>query len=60
MARLATANGYTVTEHAPLAIIEHLMTSEAPAGSVTPSVLMGKDFASSLEGSSPIEIVNNN
>ncbi len=53
-ALLTTANGYTVTQLAPVAIIEHLMASEAPAGSLTPSMLMGKDFASSLEGSSPI------
>lgn len=55
-ARLTTANGYTVTQLAPIAIIEHLMANEAPSGSLTPSVLMGKEFASSLEGSSPIEL----
>lgn len=55
-ARLITANGYTVTQLAPVAIIEHLMRNEAPSGSLTPSLLMGKDFASSLPGSSPIEL----
>ena len=55
-ARLRTANGYTVTQLAPLAIIEHLLAHDAPAGSLTPSRLMGKDFASSLEGSSAIEL----
>ena len=55
-ARLRTANGYTVTQLAPLAIIEHLLEHEAPAGSLTPSRLMGKGFASSLEGSSAIEL----
>ncbi len=55
-ARLTTANGYTVTQLAPIAIIEHLVDNEAPSGSLTPSLLMGKDFASSLEGSSPIEL----
>lgn len=55
-ARLTTANGYTVTQLAPVAIIEHLMANEAPSGSLTPSLLMGKDFASSLDGSSPIEL----
>ena len=53
-ARLSTANGYTVTERAPVAIIEYLMVNDAPSGSLTPSMLMGKDFASSLEGSTPI------
>jgi len=55
-ARLRTANGYTVTQLAPVAIIEHLFEHEAPAGSLTPSRLMGKGFASSLEGSSAIEL----
>ncbi len=57
-ARLTTANGYTVTMLAPVAIIEHLVANEAPAGSLTPALLMGKDFASSLAGSSSIEIVD--
>jgi len=54
--RLTTANGYTVTQLAPVAIIEHLMAHEAPSGSLTPALLMGKDFASSLAGSSGIVI----
>ena len=56
VARMTTANGYTVTQLAPVAIIRYLMENDAPSGSLTPSMLMGKDFASSLEGSSPIEI----
>ena len=54
-ARMTTANGYTVTQLAPVAIIRHLMQNDAPSGSMTPSMLMGKDFASSLDGSTPIE-----
>lgn len=54
-ARMTTANGYTVTQLAPVAIIRHLMQSGSPSGSMTPSMLMGKDFASGLDGSSPIE-----
>jgi short subunit dehydrogenase-like uncharacterized protein len=54
-ARLSTANGYTVTQLAPVAIIRHLMNNDAPSGSLTPSRLMGKDFASSLAGSTAIE-----
>lgn len=56
VARLETANGYTVTQLAPVAIIEHLTRADAPSGSLTPSMLMGKDFASALPGSSPIRI----
>ena len=56
VARLETANGYTVTQLAPAAIIEHLTRADAPSGSLTPSMLMGKDFASALPGSSPIRI----
>jgi len=55
-ASLSTANGYTVTQLAPVAIIEHLLGHDVPAGSQTPSKLMGKEFASSLEGSSAIEL----
>ncbi len=55
-ASLTTANGYTVTQLAPVAIIEHLVANDTPSGSLTPSMLMGKDFASSLEGSSEIRI----
>ena len=56
VARLETANGYTVTQLAPVAIIEHLQSADAPSGSLTPSMLMGKDFASALPGSSPIRV----
>ncbi|MEO1246475.1 MAG: saccharopine dehydrogenase NADP-binding domain-containing protein [Pseudomonadota bacterium] len=55
-ALLRTANGYTVTQLAPVAIVEHLRQNDAPVGSLTPSVLMGKGFAASLEGSSEIEV----
>ena len=55
-ARMTTQNGYTVTQLAPVAIVEHLLRHDVVAGSTTPALLMGKDFASSLEGSSPISI----
>jgi short subunit dehydrogenase-like uncharacterized protein len=55
-ARMTTANGYTVTQLAPVAIIEHLRANDVPAGSTTPALLMGKDFASSLDGSSDIRV----
>ena len=55
-ARITTANGYTVTQRAPIAIIEHLLDNEAAGGSTTPALLMGKEFASRLEGNSEIVI----
>jgi short subunit dehydrogenase-like uncharacterized protein len=55
-ARMTTANGYTVTQLAPVAIIEHLLTDDISPGSTTPALLMGKDFASSLPGSSKIRV----
>jgi len=55
-ARMTTANGYTVTQLAPVAIIEHLQQKEFEAGSITPALLMGKGFASQLEGSSEITL----
>ena len=53
-ARITTANGYTVTQLAPVAIIEHLLQHHVTVGCTTPAVLMGKDFASQLAGSSEI------
>ena len=55
-ARMTTANGYTVTQLAPVAIVEHLMRHDAEAGSTTPALLMGRDFASGLPGSSDISL----
>ncbi len=55
-ARMTTANGYTVTQLAPVAIIEHLLAQDVDAGSTTPALLMGKEFATRLEGSSAIVI----
>ena len=55
-ARMTTANGYTVTQLAPVAIIEHLLAQDVAPGSTTPALLMGKDFASSLPGSSEIGV----
>lgn len=55
-ARMTTANGYTVTQLAPVAIIEHLLRHDVTAGSVTPALLMGREFASSLDGSSKISV----
>ncbi len=55
-ARMTTANGYTVTQLAPIAIIEYLLEHDVAPGSTTPAQLMGKDFASRLAGSSEIRV----
>ena len=55
-ARMTTANGYTVTQLAPIAIIEHLLETDVSPGSTTPALMMGKEFASSLAGSSEIRL----
>lgn len=55
-ARMTTANGYTVTQLAPVAIIESLQNRQVAGGSTTPALLMGRDFASQLPGSSEIVI----
>jgi len=56
-ARLRTANGYTVTVHAALAIAERLLAGAPPAvGAYTPSQLMGTRFVEGLPGSGRIEI----
>jgi short subunit dehydrogenase-like uncharacterized protein len=55
-ARMTTANGYTVTQLAPIAIIEHLLATDVSPGSTTPALMMGKGFASSLAGSSDIRL----
>jgi short subunit dehydrogenase-like uncharacterized protein len=54
IARVRTANGYSLTVSSSLAFLE-TMPSESPyAGFATPSMLMGADFVSTLPGSSPI------
>ena len=39
-----------------IAIIKHLLANDIAPGSTTPSLMMGKDFACGLEGSSDISI----
>jgi len=56
-ARLKTANGYTVTQQAPIAIIEHFANQTLPKGSLTPALLLGKNFISKLPGSSEIVLL---
>jgi len=55
-ARIKVANGYDVTVHASLGIVEHVTDSEAGSGFRTPSQLMGARFVERLPGSGRIEI----
>jgi len=54
---LQTAEGYTVTIHGSLGIVEKLLGGEIPAGCFTPSQIMGERFISTLPGSTEIRIV---
>ena len=55
-ARLVTANGYTLTVHAALGIVERLLSTAVAAGAATPARLMGARYVESLPGSSRIVI----
>lgn len=54
--RVQTANGYTVTVHGALGIVERLLGASAEAGATTPARLMGSRYVESLPGSSPIRM----
>jgi short subunit dehydrogenase-like uncharacterized protein len=55
-ARVQTANGYTVTVHAALGIVERLLSRPADAGATTPARLMGARYVESLPGSGSIRL----
>ncbi|WP_129781011.1 saccharopine dehydrogenase family protein [Peristeroidobacter soli] len=55
-ARLRTANGYSLTVHASLGILNEVLGRACNPGFATPSSLVGADFVSSLPGSSTIRI----
>ena len=55
-ARLVTANGYTVTVHAALGVVQRLLAGPVPAGATTPARLMGARYVETLPGSSPISV----
>jgi short subunit dehydrogenase-like uncharacterized protein len=55
-ARLRTANGYTLSVHSSLGILDHVLSHACNPGFTTPSLLAGADFISTLPGSSPIRI----
>jgi short subunit dehydrogenase-like uncharacterized protein len=53
-ARLVTANGYTLTVHAALGIVERLLSAPVSAGALTPARLMGQHYVETLPGSGRI------
>jgi len=55
-ARVATANGYTLTMEAALAVVRRVLDAPPAPSYYTPSQIMGADFISELPGSSPIAI----
>ncbi len=55
-ALLKTANGYDVTVHGSLGVVEKLLETSAQPGVYTPSRLMGSRYVCELPGSGPIRI----
>jgi short subunit dehydrogenase-like uncharacterized protein len=49
-ARLKTPDGYTLTALTSLAIVERVLSGDAPAGFQTPSLAYGPDFVLGIEG----------
>jgi short subunit dehydrogenase-like uncharacterized protein len=50
VSRLATADGYTFTARAALALVERVLAGQAPAGFQTPGKAYGPDFVLGIEG----------
>jgi short subunit dehydrogenase-like uncharacterized protein len=55
-ARLRTPSGYALTVSASLGILEHLLADLNRAGFMTPTMLVGADFISTLPGCSNIRV----
>ncbi|HZF17167.1 MAG TPA: saccharopine dehydrogenase NADP-binding domain-containing protein [Steroidobacteraceae bacterium] len=55
-ARVATANGYTLTTEAALAIVRRMLEAPPAPGYYTPSQIMGADFVAALPGSSAVAV----
>lgn len=53
-ARLVTGNGYKVTAHGAVGVIQKLLQMQPAGGFYTPSRLVGADFVSGLDGCGPI------
>jgi len=56
-ARIKVANGYDVTVHAALGVLQRVLDYAGPGGYRTPSQIMGSRFIETLPGSGSIEIV---
>lgn len=56
VARIKTANGYTVTLHGSLKVVKHLLASTPEGGTYTPSKLVDKDLVKRLPGSGELRI----
>lgn len=57
IARVKTANGYSLTVTGSLAVVSHvLMEKSIPGGAYTPSLLMGNDLVERLEGCGKIQV----
>lgn len=54
--RILTLNGYSLTVHSSLAIVEHLMSNDPAPGCWTPARLMGENFILSLPGTSKLDL----
>jgi short subunit dehydrogenase-like uncharacterized protein len=56
-ARIRTANGYDVTIHGALAVVQTLLApNDGNLGSLTPARLCGDGLITSLPGSGPLTI----
>ena len=55
-ARIMTANGYTVTVHASLAVVTALLAGGVAAGSRTPAPILGSRFVETLPGSGRLTV----
>lgn len=57
--RMRVANGYTVTVHASLGLVERMLRAPPAGGFHTPSQIVGADFAGRLPGSTPVSLTPN-
>lgn len=56
VARIRTANSYSLTITGVLAVVEHLLDTRPKGGAYTPARLMGADLVTRLPGSGPLKI----
>jgi short subunit dehydrogenase-like uncharacterized protein len=56
VARIKTANGYSLTITGSLEVVQYLLHNDVPGGAYTPSMLMGSGLVSRLAESGPMTI----